>query len=177
MTDLTNGPNGPRRFERSQRWQDVPPEVLRAWLKDQGDRLKWRGVASAVESALGEKLVHETIRKFAHSRGEPSRTTRRILAQYYLARHPRGYVAEKRPEYGPRPVPPLSEALPEGLDAARADVEKLIDLAKRFPNEVPASAERLRAWLETMLAAEYTGEDLSKRPLDASGNPVEKAED
>jgi hypothetical protein len=59
----------------------------------------------------------------------------------------------------------LSDVLPEGHARARAEIEKLMELAKRFPDEVPASADLLRGWLEKMIDAEYKGEDLSKRPL------------
>jgi hypothetical protein len=77
------------------------------------------------------------------------------------------------PPYGtPTRVPPLRDALPEGHAEARAELRKIAELAKRFPTEVPASTDRLLSWLEKMLDAEYTGEDLSKRALDADGNPI-----
>jgi hypothetical protein len=118
-------------------------------------------------------LSPETIRKFALGIGQPERSTREALARLYLKRHPGGYVAERGTPYGtPKPLPPLSEMLPEGHAQARADIEKLVELAKRHPDEVPASADRLRLWLQKMLDAEYTGEDLSKRPLDEDGNPI-----
>jgi hypothetical protein len=119
------------------------------------------------------KLSPETIRKFALGIGQPEGSTREALTRLYLKRHPRGYVAEKGTPYGtPEPLPPLSETLSEGHAEARAEIEKLVELAKRHPDEVPASADRLRSWLQKMLDAEYTGEDLSKRPLDADGNPI-----
>ena len=123
----------------------------------------------------GEKqLAPQTIGNFAAGTVQPDRATVRQLALYYLAKNPWGYVAEKGTPYGtPKPLPLLSETLAsEGHAEARAEIEKLVELAKRFPDEVPASADRLRSWLEKMLDAEYTGEDLSKRPLDADGNPI-----
>ncbi|HEX8212615.1 MAG TPA: hypothetical protein VF584_20725 [Longimicrobium sp.] len=69
-------------------------------------------------------------------------------------------------------LPPLSEMLPEGHAEARAEIGKIVELAKRYPDEVPASTDRLLSWLEKMIDAEYTGEDLSRRPLDAEGNPI-----
>ncbi|MBD0320223.1 MAG: hypothetical protein ICV87_07815 [Gemmatimonadetes bacterium] len=111
-------------------------------------------------------MSHETIRKFGAGKGKPDRRTTEALARYFIEKNPRGYVAEKGPPYGtPKPLPPLSDMLPEGHAQARAEIEKLMELAKRFPDEVPASADRLRGWLEKMIDAEYTGEDLSKRPL------------
>ena len=145
-------------------------DVLRAWYREQRSL---RTIAAEVAKLTGEKLVPETIRKFGISIGQPDRSTIRPLALYYLAKNPWGYVAEKGSPYGtPKPLPPLSEMLPKGHAEARAEVEKLVELAKRFPDEVPASADRLRAWLQKMIDAEYTGEDLSKRPLDANGNPI-----
>jgi hypothetical protein len=177
MNNQNNGQSGhpdepdrPAGYERSHRWQDVPVDVLRAWYREQRSL---RTLAAAVAKLTGEKLVPETIRKFGISIGQPDRSTIRPLALYYLAKHPWGYVAEKGTPYGtPKPLPPLSKMLSEGHAEAKADVEKLVELAKRFPDEVPASADRLRAWLEKMLDAEYTGEDLSKRPLDGNGNPI-----
>ncbi len=176
MNTQNNGQSGqagePVRYERSQRWQDIPLDVLRAWYLDQRSL---RTIVAAVAELTGEKkLAPETIRNFASNKVKPDRATVRMLALYYLAKHPWGYVAEKGIPYGtPKPLPPLSEMLPKGHDEARAEIEKLIELAKRFPDEVPASADLLRGWLEKMLDAEYTGEDLSKRPLDANGNPVD----
>lgn len=178
MRNPTNGQSGhlgpPGEFEYSRRWQDVPvDEVLRPWVFDQAERTSYRKLCAAVNAATGADLVPETVRKFALHRGEPGRTTTRAFAEYYLSRYPRGYVAEKRPPYGtPEPLPPLSDLLPGGHEAARAELEKLVELAKRFPEEVPESTDRLLQWLEKMLAAEYMGEDLSKRPLDSEGNPV-----
>jgi hypothetical protein len=119
------------------------------------------------------KLSPETIRKFALGIGQPEGSTKEALTRLYLKRHPWGYVAEKGPPYGtPKPLPSLSEMLPEGHAEARAELEKLVELAKRHPDEAPASSDRVLGWLQKLLDAEYTGEDLSKRPLDADGNPI-----
>lgn len=129
----------------------------------------------AVAALTGKKpLSPQTIANFLAGDNQPNRATTEQLALYYLSKNPWGYVAEKGPPNGtPKPLPPLSETLASKDHAqARAEIEKLVELAKRFPDEVPASADRLRIWLEKMLDAEYTGEDLSKRPLDADGNPI-----
>ncbi len=167
-----NGPPGtPGQYERSHRWQDIPLDVLRAWYREQSPL---RAITDAIAKLTGEdEFSPQTIANFVRGKGQPDYKTRRQLALYYLAKHPWGYVAEKGTPYGtPKPLPLLSEMLPEGHAQARAEIEKLVELAKRFPDEVPASADRLRTWLQKMLDAEYTGEDLSKRPLDADGNPI-----
>ncbi|HLL85515.1 MAG TPA: hypothetical protein VK420_22780 [Longimicrobium sp.] len=175
MNNHINGQSGhpdpPVRYERSHRWQDIPVDILRAWYREQSPL---RGISAAVAKLTGETpLAAETIRSFAADRVRPNRKTRRQLALYYLAKNPWGYVAEKGTPYGtPKPLPPLSKVLPAGHAAARAEIEKLVELAKRHPDEVPGSTDALRGWLEKMLDAEYTGEDLSKRPLDANGNPI-----
>ena len=146
-------------------------EVLREWVRETPATL--RELAADIEAVRGSALAPETVRKFGRGKGQPERSTIRAFALLYLQRHPWGYVAEKGTPYGaPKPLPLLSEMLPPGHDEARAEIEKLMELAKRFPDEVPASADRLRSWLEKMIDAEYTGEDLSRRPLDADGNPV-----
>jgi len=158
-------------YERSHRPEDIPLDVLRAWYRAQHPL---RAVTAAVAKLTGEdEFSPQTISNFVRGKGQPDYNTRRQLALYYLAKHPWGYVAEKGPPYGtPKPLPPLSETLSQGHAEARAEIEKLVELAKRHPDEVPASADRLRNWLQKLLDAEYTGEDLSKRPLDADGNPI-----
>ena len=139
----------------------MPEDVLRAFIVEESTRIPLRGLAKLVKSSP------ETVRQFLeHPERNPHRKTLRKFAEYYLKKHPVGYVAEKRaPPFGtPEPLPLLKEVLPGGHDAARADVEKLVELAKRFPDEVPASADRLRQWLAKLLAAEYTGELPRVRP-------------
>jgi len=46
------------------------------------------------------------------------------------------------PNRTPEFLPPLSEALSEGHAEARAEIGKIVELAKRYPDEVPASADR-----------------------------------
>lgn len=58
----------------------------------------------------------------------------------------------------PRRVTPLKSVLPAGYDAARADLDKIFDLAEREMNpDDPNLAwmPGLRRWLNTQLAAEY----------------------
>ncbi|HEX8450789.1 MAG TPA: hypothetical protein VF647_01765 [Longimicrobium sp.] len=167
------------RYERSHRPDDVPDEVIREWVTQLADRIGFREVAALLPDATripdGSEITlsPETIRKFAAGIGRAERTTIVALRRLFLKRHPWGYVAEKGTPYGtPKPLPLLSEMLSQGHAEARAEIEKLVELAKRHPDEVPASADRLRSWLQKMLDAEYTGEDLSKRPLDADGNPI-----
>lgn len=175
MNTHNSGQNGPPGtsgpYVRSHRWEDIPLDVLRAWYRDQHPL---RAITAAVAKLTGEKeFSPQTITNFVGGTVQPDYNTRRQLALYYLEKHPWGYVAEKGAPYGTRkPLPALSEMLPKGHAEARAEIEKLVELAKRFPDEVPASADSLRGWLETLLEAEYTGEDLSKRPLDANGNPI-----
>jgi hypothetical protein len=167
-----NGPPGtPGKYERSHRWQDIPLDVLRVWYREQRP---YRKTIAAVAKLTGKKkLSPQTIVNFLGGDVQPNYKTRQQLALYYLAKHPWGYVAEKGPPYGtPKPLPSLSEMLPEGHAEARAELEKLVELAKRHPDEAPASSDRVLGWLQKLLDAEYTGEDLSKRPLDANGNPI-----
>lgn len=147
------------RYEITRRAEHVPESVLRAFVLREAENHSYREIAKRL------KASHETVRLIVEDpEHEIQRRTRQKLGVYYLTRHPVGYVAEKRAPFGiPEPLPPLKEVLPPGYEAARAEVEKLVELARRFPDEAPASAERLRAWLEKLLAAEYIGVEPPKR--------------
>ena len=122
-------------------------------------KLTYRGLGEVLQ------VSPETLRQYVENpERQVHRATLAKFGAYYHKMHPVGYVAEKRVPYGePLPLPLLKEILPEGHGAARAEIEKLIELVKRHPDEAPASVEKLRKWLEDLLAAEYTGEDPSKR--------------
>lgn len=49
----------------------------------------------------------------------------------------------------------LIDLLPPGEDEARAALERLFDLARRFPDELPESAPKLLEWLELQVEGEY----------------------
>lgn len=159
------------RYEITRRAERVPESVLRAFVADEAVNHSYREIAKRL------KASHETVRQIVEDpEREIQRRTRQKLGAYYLTKHPVGYVAEKRSPYGtPEPLPPLKEVLPRGHEAARAEVEKLVELAKRFPDEAPASADRLRAWLEKLLAAEYTGVEPAKRQRQRKKRPRPEA--
>ena len=137
----------------------MPDRVLRPFIKEQSLKLTYRGLAALVD------VAPETIRQYVEDpERKVHRSTLAKFGAYYLKLHPMGYVADKRVPYGePLPLPLLKDVLPEGYPAARADIEKLVELGRRHPDEAPASLEKLRKWLESLLEAEYTGEDPSKR--------------
>jgi len=155
------------RYEITRRAEHVPESVLRAFVVREAENHSYREIAKRI------KASHETVRQIVEDpRRLIQRRTRQKLGAYYLTKHPVGYVAEKRAPYGtPEPLPPLKEVLPQGHEAARAEVEKLVELAKRFPDEAPASADGLRAWLEKLLAAEYTGEEPARRQRQRKKRP------
>jgi hypothetical protein len=137
----------------------VPDRVLRPFIKEQSTKLTYRVLGKLLD------VSPETIRQYVEN---PERKVHRAtllkFGAYYHKMHPVGYVAESRVPYGePLPLPRLKEVLAEGHPAARAEIEKLIELARRHPDEAPPSLEKLRKWLESLLEAEYTGEDPSKR--------------
>ncbi len=156
-----SGRNGPARskWEFSRQPDGVPDRILRPFIKEQSVRLTYRVLGKLL------KVSPETLRQYVENpERQVHRATLAKFGAYYHKMHPMGYVAEKREPYGePQPLPLLREILPEGHAAARADIEKLIELGREHPDRAPASLEKLRKWLESLLEAEYTGEDPAKR--------------
>lgn len=148
-------------YEFSRRWEDIPLPVLREFVARLAAKFKYAGVGRM----LG--LSKETVRRFELGLGDAERSTVRKIALHYLEQHPAGYVAERKlPDEEREPVPQLKMVLPEGEEAARAYVRRMIELAESRPDLFPDPPGQLRWWLETVLAAEYAAEakyELQKR--------------
>ena len=139
-------------YEYGVRWQDVPVEVAREFAADLCHRHTFARVAAMVT------LSKETVRKFTLGLGRPERSTVRVFAELYIASHPAGYVAEVKVPYGePERLPQLKSVLPPGEEEARAYLRRLAELAADDPERLP-HADRLRPWLETVVAAEYAAD-------------------
>lgn len=131
----------------------VPLEVLRDFARELVDRYTYRGVADR----LG--MGHETLRKFILRRTEqPHPRQRERYGALFLELHPGGYVEETRTDGRARPLPQLKRLLPPERDEAAAVLERIFDLARRHPDELPEQADAVRAWLQRLLAAEFEAE-------------------
>jgi hypothetical protein len=49
----------------------------------------------------------------------------------------------------------LIELLAPGEDAARAELAKIFELAKRFPDEVPPTIDNVHEWMDLQILGEY----------------------
>jgi hypothetical protein len=101
-------------------------------------------------------LSPETVRKFIHRIGDPNLTTRLRLAELYLDFNAGGVVV---PEHTWKARPRLMELLPPGKREARETVAKLIELAKRFPDEAPENVDEILDWLDLQVCGEYWAEE------------------
>jgi hypothetical protein len=170
MSQENSGPTGQkanrrRHFEITRDPSYVPDDVIRGYFAELQKDITQRGVAELVETS------HETVRGFMEGDRVTRSTTRRKYSKFYLDRHPGGYVAERKsspddPESAATvPLPQLKEVLREpGLGMAEEEIERFVELAKRFPDEVPEFADRLKDWLKTFVAAEYLGTTPERPP-------------
>ena len=116
-------------------------------------RYRLRGVARMV------KLAPETVRKFINRTGVPNHATRRRFAELYLELNAEGVVAEQDDSKRWKARRRLIELLARGEDPAREELARVFELAKRFPDEVPASVDELHEWMDLQVRGEYWAED------------------
>lgn len=106
------------------------------------------------------KLAPETVRKFINRIGEPNLATRRRFAELYLEKIAEAdvvLVLDDRKQWKMRPR--LIELLASGEGPAREELARVFELAKRFPDEVPPSIDRLLEWMDLQVRGEYWAED------------------
>lgn len=124
-------------------------EDLRAFM----DALVVQHGLRAVGDMIGRG--HEQVRKFVkRETQDPQERTRKAMAELYLDYHgARGGVAERPVErLTPRE---LRSVLSPGLTAAQGEVRRIFELARRHPDEVPATASALERLLLAQLREEY----------------------
>ena len=149
---LEDEPGAPAEYVT--RWEDVPPAVLLAFVRNLSDRLTFRGVAKLVG------LAPETVRKYVEGIGVPFRATRKRFAELFLEHHAGGYMEKSYPDgsFLLRETP-LRTLLPAGEENARAELQKLFALARSAPDgRLPEWLDGMQWWLEQKLAREYEAE-------------------
>lgn len=130
----------------------IPLEVLRDFVGEQARLHTYR----VLEEVWG--VGHETLRKFATGRTvQPHPRQRELYGAMFLELHPSGYVREKRVN-GPRPLQQLKMVLPPDPDEANQVLDRIFALAGRHPDELPEQAAAVRAWMRTLLNAEFEAE-------------------
>lgn len=143
-------PGDDRDPDSPRRWQKIPLESLWEFAVELVARYRLRGVAEM--TGLGR----ETVRKFLLRSVEPNLTTRRAFATLYRAFHAERTMADadKSKTWKTRP-PRLIEVLSPGKAVARAELAKILELANRFPDEVPPTADALFEWIDAQVRGEY----------------------
>ncbi len=147
-------PGDDRDPDSPRRWQKIPAESLWEFAVELVARHRLRGVAQM------NRHGRETVRKFIMRTVEPNLTTRRAFAKLYRAFHAERTMADadKSKPWRTRP-PRLIEVLSPGKAVARAELAKILELAHRFPDEVPPTADALFEWIDAQVTGEYWFEE------------------
>lgn len=104
-------------------------------------------------------IGHETLRKFATGRTrQPHPRQLELYGTKFLELHPSGYVREKRVEGKPGALGQLKLLLPRDRDRANEVLDRIFGLDERDPAGVPPEAEKVLAWVRTVLNAEHDAE-------------------
>jgi hypothetical protein len=132
-------------------WSDVKIGPLRRFASDLCAKLTFRGAAGATG------VSKEGLRKFVERETRPNLATRQALGELFLKLHPSGAMATKQTDGEWQLREQLIELLPAGEKEARAELARLFELAKRFPDEVPPCVDRVHEWMDLQVRGEYWG--------------------
>jgi hypothetical protein len=146
-------PPGDDRPIAPRQWYDVPGQLVWEFAVDLCTRNRLRAVARMVD------LAPETVRKFINRMGVPNLATRRRFAELYLEMNTEGVVAEQDDSKRWKARRRLIELLAKGEGPAREELARVFELAKRFPDEAPASIDQLHEWMDLQVRGEYWAED------------------
>jgi hypothetical protein len=132
-------------------WSDFRVEILRELTSELCASLKYRGA----EAITG--VSKEGLRKFVEGKSRPNRSTRQKLGELFLKLYPGGVMWKKAVDGDWELRQHLSELLPPNEEAARAELAKIFELARRFPDEVPGSVDAVQEWVDLQVRGEYWG--------------------
>jgi hypothetical protein len=131
-------------------WLNIQIDLLRRFTSDLCARWTYRGAAEVTG------VSKEGLRKFVDGETRPNLATRQALGELFLKLYPSGVMETKTDgEWQLRKQ--LIELLPEGEREARAELARIFELAKRFPDEVPPCAEAVLDWMDLQVRGEYWG--------------------
>ncbi len=100
----------------------------------------------------------EGLRMFVEGHTRPHRSTRQTLGEIFLKVHPSGVMATQSTDGEWQLRKLLIELLSPGEKTARAELARIFELAKRFPEEVPASIDAVHEWMDLQVRGEYWGQ-------------------
>jgi hypothetical protein len=135
----------------AEHWLNIQIDLLRRFTSDLCARWTYRGAAGVTG------VSREGLRKFVDGETRPNLATRQALGELFLKLHPSGVMATKQTDGEWQLREQLIELLPGGEKQARAELAKIFELAKRFPDEVPPSAEAVHEWMDLQVRGEYWG--------------------
>lgn len=136
--------------ELARHWRSLRIEVLRAFATEMCAQHTYRGVAAITG------LSKEAIRRFVEGETYPNNRTRQALGEIYFKLHPSGVMETMKPIDGDWQLrKQLIELLVPGEEAARAELAKIFELAKRFPDEVPPTIDNVHEWMDLQVQGEY----------------------
>jgi hypothetical protein len=148
-----------RKSDLARHWSDVRIETLREFTSELCAALTYRGAAAVTG------LSKEGLRRFVEGESHPNRSTRQTLGELFLKLYPGGSMWKTSKDGAWQLRVHLYELLSPGEQAARDELEKIFELAKRFPDEVPASVDQVHEWVDLQVQGEYWGQ----RYLDSFG--------
>jgi hypothetical protein len=148
-----------RKSDLARHWSDVRIETLREFTSELCAELTYRGAATATG------LSKEGLRRFVEGESHPNRSTRQTLGEMFLKLHPGGSMWKTSKDGAWQLRVQLIELLPAGEQAARDELARIFELAKRSPDEAPASVDQVHEWMDLQVQGEYWG----RRYLDSFG--------
>jgi len=141
-----------RESEFVRRWRSIPLETLREFASELCAAQTYRGAAAMTG------VSKEGLRRFVAGEGRPNHSTRQALGELFLKLNPGGTMWKTSKDGAWQLRVPLIELLPPDEQAARDELARIFELAKRFPDEVPASADQVHEWMDLQVQGEYWGQ-------------------
>ncbi|HKP75056.1 MAG TPA: hypothetical protein VJT67_05900 [Longimicrobiaceae bacterium] len=139
--------------ELAKHWRSLRIDTLRAFAAELCAQHTYRGAAALTG------LSKEGLRRFVEGDTSPNPKTRQALGEVFFNLYPSGVMETTRPFHGEWQLRrQLIELLPRGEEAAREELEKIFELARRFPDEVPESADLVWEWMDLQIRGEYWAE-------------------
>lgn len=164
MTEENSGQSGrepgdDREVKLARNWDEIPARKLGKLLS--GFCTSRRISFGAVAERTG--LAKETVRKVAQRMSVPHDSTREVLGNMLLEAYPGGITVEGGVVEQPKDEKEwklrerLIELLPKGEEAARHEIARLFELARRS-SEAPEWLEKVEHWLDLQVRGEYWNE-------------------
>jgi hypothetical protein len=138
-----------RESEFAGRWSGIRIETLREFATELCAAHTYRGAAALTG------LSKEGLRRLVEGKSHPNHSTRQALGELFLKLHPGGTMWKTSKDGAWQLRVQLIELLPPDEQTARDELAKIFELAKRFPDEVPAFVDQVLEWMDLQVRGEY----------------------